>query len=82
MSHLPVLCALDVSFDQAGPVEPATFREPVKIRRSSTGMAIGFGQRRGPRCPPSPFSGVGGRFEVCRGGDSRSQRSPRRLSHP
>jgi len=68
MSHLPVLCALDVSLDEAGPVEPATFRERVKIRRSSTGTGERLWATVWSRLPSLPVQRGGGRFEACRGG--------------
>jgi hypothetical protein len=68
MSHLPVLCALDGCLDEAVPVEMATFRDRVKIRRSSTGTGERLWAMVWSRWPSLPVKRGGGRFEASRWG--------------
>lgn len=68
MSHLAVLCAPDVSLDEAGPVVPHTFRKRVKIRRSSTGTCERLWATVWSRWPSVPVRRGAGRFEASRGG--------------
>jgi hypothetical protein len=68
MSHLRVVCALDVSLDEAVPVELASFRDRVKIRRSSTGTGERLWAMVWSWWPSLPVKRGGGRFEASRWG--------------